>query len=316
MSLDRRDFLQKMGGWTAGALLLPELLLNDSNSKKMFFEISLAEWSFHKALFAKEMTNLDFPMKAKKDFGINIVEYVSVFFDGKQKDKTYLKELLMRCKDNGVKNHLIMVDGMGELATIDDAERNKAVENHKQWVEAAKFLGCKTIRVNAGGKGTPEEMHKAAVDGLGKLAAFAKPYKINVIVENHGGNSSNGKWLSSIMKEINMKNCGTLPDFGNFCVRRDNKTGSPWEGECAEEYDRYLGVSELMPYAKGVSAKTYDFDDKGNCIETDYNKMMKIVKDAGFRGYVGIEYEGDKVSEEEGIRKTKALLERVGAQLS
>ncbi len=316
MSLDRRDFLQQMGGWTAGALLLPELLLNDTTSKKMFFEISLAEWSFHKALFAKEMTNLDFPMKAKKDFGIHIVEYVSVFFDGKQKDKTYLKELLMRCKDNGVKNHLIMVDGMGELATIDDAERNKAVENHKQWVEAAKFLGCKTIRVNAGGKGTAEEMHKAAVDGLGKLAAFAKPYKINVIVENHGGNSSNGKWLSSIMKEIGMKNCGTLPDFGNFCVRRDNKTGSPWEGECAEEYDRYLGVSELMPYAKGVSAKTYDFDDKGNCIETDYNKMMKIVKDAGFRGYVGIEYEGDKISEEEGIRKTKALLERVGAQLS
>lgn len=315
MSLDRRDFLQQMGGWTAGALLLPELLLNDTTSKKMFFEISLAEWSFHKALFAKEMTNLDFPMKAKKDFGINIVEYVSVFFDGKQQDKTYLKELLMRCKDNGVKNHLIMVDGMGELATIDDAERNKAVENHKQWVEAAKFLGCRTIRVNAGGKGTAEEMHKAAVDGLGKLAEFAKPYKINVVVENHGGNSSNGKWLSSIMKEIGMKNCGTLPDFGNFCLRRDNKTGSPWEGECAEEYDRYLGVSELMPYAKAVSAKTYKFDEKGNCIETDYNKMMKIVKDAGFRGYVGIEYEGD-ISEEEGVRKTKALLERVGAQLS
>lgn len=310
MSLDRRDFIQQFGGLAAGAMLLPEFILHNSTPKKMFFEISLAEWSFNKALFAKQMTNLDFPVKAKKDFGINIVEYVSTFFDNKQKDQTYLKELLMRCKDNGVKNHLIMIDGMGELATIDDAERNQAVENHKQWVEAAKFLGCKTIRVNAGGKGTPEEMHKAGVDGLSKLAEFAKPFKINVIVENHGGNSSNGKWLAGIMKEINMKNCGTLPDFGNFCIKRDN-----WESPCQEEYDRYQGVSELMPYAKAVSAKAYQFDAKGNCVETDYERMMKIVKDAGFRGYVGIEYEGE-ISEEEGIRKTKALLERVGAQLS
>lgn len=274
----------------------------------MFFEISLAEWSLHKTLFDKKMTNLDFPVRAKKDFGISIVEYVSVFFEDKQKDKKYLNELLMRCKDNGVKNHLIMIDRMGELATKDKAERDKAVENHKQWVEAAKYLGCKTIRVNAGGKGTPEEMHDAAVDGLGRLSEFAKPFKINVIVENHGGNSSNGQWLGGVMKDINMKNCGTLPDFGNFCIKRG-------ANGCEEEYDRYKGVTELMPYAKAVSAKTYKFDEKGNCIETDYERMLKIVKNAGFKGYVGIEFEGD-TPEDEGIRKTKALLERVGAMMA
>ncbi|MBK7870409.1 MAG: TIM barrel protein [Saprospiraceae bacterium] len=313
--MNRRTFLHQVGGTAAGIALssfLPVYTLADS--RKMFFEISLAEWSLHKTLFAKQMTNLDFPVKAKKDFGISVVEYVSTFFENKQKDQSYMKELKMRCKDNGVKNHLIMVDGMGELATVDDAERNKAVENHYQWVEAAKFLGCKTIRVNAGGRGTPEEMHKAAVDGLGKLATFAKPFKINVVVENHGGNSSNGAWLAGVMKEINMKNCGTLPDFGNFCIRRDTSGDNPWAGPCVEEYDRYKGVTELMPYAKAVSAKAYKFDEKGNCIETDYNKMLKIVKDAGFKGYIGVEYEGD-IPEEEGIRKTKALLERVGAQM-
>ncbi len=315
MSLNRRDFLTQMSSVVAGALLLPEFLNQDLIAKKMFFEISLAEWSLNKALFGKKMTNLDFPVKARKDFNIGIVEYVSTFFEDKQKDQSYLKELLMRCKDNGVKNHLIMVDGMGELATVDKAERDKAVENHKQWVEAAKFLGCKTIRVNAGGKGTPEEMHKAGVDGLSRLAEFAKPFKINVVVENHGGNSSNGAWLAGIMKEINMKNCGTLPDFGNFCVRRDNKDGNPWGGPCVEEYDRYKGVTELMPYAKAVSAKSNNFDEQGNCVETDYVKMLKIVKDAGFKGYIGIEYEGS-IPEDEGIRKTKALLERVGAQMS
>ncbi len=315
MPLDRRNFLQQMSGLTAGLALAPEFLFHNLNAKKMFFEISLAEWSLHKALFAKQMTNLDFPAKAKKDFGISVVEYVSVFFEDKQNDKKYLNELLMRCKDNGVKNHLIMIDRMGELATNDKAERDKAVENHKQWVEAAKYLGCKTIRVNAGGKGTPEEMHDAAVDGLGRLSEFAKPFKINVIVENHGGNSSNGQWLADVMKAINMKNCGTLPDFGNFCIRRESSPSNPWGGPCVEEYDRYKGVTELMPYAKAVSAKTYKFDEKGNCIETDYEKMMKIVKDAGFKGYVGIEFEGD-TPEEEGIRKTKALLERVGAALA
>ena len=302
----RRQFFRQMGGLTAGLSALP-LLSEDlfaMSAKKPFFEISLAEWSLHKALFGKKMTNLDFPAMAKKDFGISTVEYVNQFFKDKAKDTTYLNELLMRCKDNGVKNHLIMIDGEGGLGETDEKKRTQAVENHYKWVEAAKHLGCKTIRVNAYGTATADEVKSAAIDGLGRLGTFAKPFGINVIVENHGGHSSNGQWLADVMKQVGMKNVGTLPDFGNFCIKRGAKG-------CEESYDRYQGTQELMPFAKGVSAKTYDFDEQGNCIETDYVKILKIVKDSGFKGYAGIEYEGSKLSEEEGIRKTKALLERL-----
>jgi len=236
-----------------------------------------------------------------------VVEYVNQFFKDKATDTNYLNELLKRCKDNGIKNHLIMCDGEGELGAADEAERIKAVQNHYKWVDAAKFLGCATIRVNAAGKGTREEVAKTAADGLSRLGEYAAKTNINVIVENHGSYSSDGQWLAGVMKKVNRKNVGTLPDFGNFCIKRDPKD---WK-TCLESYDRYTGTKELMPFAKGVSAKTYDFDENGSCIETDYFKMLKIVKEAGFKGYIGIEYEGDKLSEEEGILKTKALLERL-----
>jgi sugar phosphate isomerase/epimerase len=217
---------------------------------------------------------------------------------------------LKRCKDNGVKNHLIMIDGEGGLGELDDATRLKAIENHYKWVEAAKYLGCKTIRVNAFGRGTAEEVSAAAIDGLGRLGEFASTMKINVLVENHGGYSSNGQWLSNVMKQVARNNVGTLPDFGNFCIERKPKS---WE--CEVSYDRYQGTKELMPYAKGASAKSYDFDENGNVIETDYQRIMEIVKESGFKGIVGIEYEGSNLDEYEGIRKTKALLERIGATM-
>lgn len=304
MDFSRRDFLKKAGATALAASAFTDLFAEPA-AKKLWFDISLAEWSLHKALFAKKLTNLDFPELAKKEFGISIVEYVNQFFKDKAEDKTYLAELLKRAKDNGVTNNLIMIDGEGGLGELDAAVRNKAVENHYKWVEAAKYLGCKTIRVNAFGKGSDEEIAKAAVEGLSKLGEFASKTGINVIVENHGGSSSNGKWLSGVMKQVNMKNVGTLPDFGNFCIKRSS-TG------CEESYDRYLGTQELMPFAKGVSAKTYDFDEKGNCIETDYVKILKVVKASGFKGIAGIEYEGSKLSEYDGIKATKALLERVG----
>lgn len=310
MKTDRRLFV-KQAGALAAAAVLPDLAWADSLKKKSFFDTSLAEWSLHKSLFSKKITNLDFPSIAKKEFGISIVEYVSQFFKDKANDTAYLNDLLARCKDNGVSNHLIMIDGEGGLGDLDAAKRNLAVDNHKKWVEAAKYLGCRTIRVNAHGIGSAEEVAKAAVDGLGKLGEFAQPLNINVIVENHGGHSSNGQWLTGVMKEVNKKNVGTLPDFANFCLKRSDST-SEWGGKCIEEYDRYKGVSEMMPFAKGVSAKTYDFDAQGNCVETDYPRIMKIVKDSGFRGIVGIEYEGDKLDEYTGIRKTKELLDRVG----
>lgn len=274
-----------------------------------FFEISLAEWSLHKTLQANKMTNLDFPVVAKQQYGISVVEYVNQFFKDKAKDTAYLNDLLKRCKDNGVTNHLIMIDGEGGLGELDDAKRTLAVENHYKWVDAAKYLGCRTIRVNAYGEGSADEVQKAAIDGLSRLGEYASKEGINVIVENHGGYSSNGEWLASVMKQINKPNVGILPDFGNFCIKREG-------GKCTEEYDRYKGVAEMMPYAKGASAKTMDFDAAGNCVETDYPRMLKIIKDSGFTGYIGIEYEGEKLSEEEGIRKTKALLERVGPTIA
>ena len=282
-----------------------------TGSKKLFFDISLAEWSFHKALFAKKMTNLDFPVKAKKDYDISIVEYVNQFFKDKAKDAAYLKELMLRCNDNGVKNHLIMIDGEGFMGDADAAKRKQAVENHYKWVECAKILGCKTIRVNAHGEGTEAEVAKRCVESLRTLSEFGKQHNINVIVENHGGYSSNGEWLTGVMKEVGMKNCGTLPDFGNFCLKRDSATF----GKCLEEYDRYKGTAEMLPFAKGVSAKSHDFNEAGDETHTDYLRMMKIVKDSGFKGIVGIEYEGSVLEEEEGVRRTLALLKKVGGMV-
>ena len=324
MSNNRRKFLQQVTG-LAGIAILPSTfyscsghirLQNSPNApdlKDSFFEISLAQWSLHKALFSKKIDNLDFPVIAKKQFGINAVEYVNQFFMDKAKDTNYLNELLKRCKDNGVKNHLIMCDGEGHLGELDETKRLKAVDNHHKWVEAAKYLGCTTIRVNAFGIGSPSDVQKAAIDGLSRLGEYAGKLDINVIVENHGGYSSDGQWLAAVMKSVDKKNVGTLPDFNNFCVKRDGV--GEWDGKCIEEYDRYKGTSEMLPFAKAVSAKTIDFDEKGDCIETDYYRMLKIVKDAGFRGYIGVEYEGEKLGEDEGILKTKALIERVGASL-
>jgi sugar phosphate isomerase/epimerase len=284
-----------------------------STAPKLFFEISLAQWSLNKALFAKELDNLDFPVKAKKDFGIDIVEYVNQFFPDKAKDNNYLRELKKRADDNGVRNHLIMIDNEGQLGDLDKAKRAKAIENHYKWVDAAKYLGCRTIRVNAAGEGPADEVMKAAIDGLSRLTEFGEKQDINVIVENHGGYSSNGKWLAAVMKGVNKEHCGTLPDFGNFCIKRA-------EGEnhdaCAEEYDRYQGTEELMPFAKGVSAKTFDFNDEGNESSIDYSRLLAIIKKADFTGIIGVEYEGKRLSADEGIRKTKALLERVGASLA
>jgi sugar phosphate isomerase/epimerase len=302
---DRRSFIKNLGMLSAAAGLSSLIPLDVAAfAKKEFFSISLAEWSFHKALFANEMTNMDFPLKAKNDFGINIVEYVSRFFNDKQNDPAYVKELLNRTQSEGIQNHLIMIDGEGNLGDPDDKTRLTAVENHYKWVDVAKVLGCKTIRVNAAGKGTAEEVKTAAVDGLGKLSEYGKQHKINIIVENHGGYSSDGKWLSSVIKQVNNPYCGTLPDFGNFKISE------------TQEYDKYQGVQDLLPYAKGISAKTFDFDAQGNETTIDYDRMFKIIKDAKWSGIVGIEYEGSKWSEVEGIKKSKALLERIKKQFA
>jgi sugar phosphate isomerase/epimerase len=322
-STNRRNFMKSLGllGLSAGiSPLILQACKQGSTQDQIketvqhpYFQISLAQWSLHKMLFAKELDNLDFAAFTKEQFGIEAVEYVNAFFKDKALDSNYLREMKTRADDNGVKSLLIMVDGEGYLGDVATVSRNEAVENHKKWVEAAKFLGCHSIRVNAFGRGTAEEVAAAAADGLGALASFASPFDIHVIVENHGSYSSNGRWLADVIQRTGMDNCGTLPDFGNFCIRRSD--GSEWGGACEEEYDRYLGVSEMMPFAKGVSAKSYDFDNDGNCVETDYVRMLQIVKDAGYTGHIGIEYEGNELSEVEGIKATQALINRVGLNL-
>ncbi|WKN32612.1 sugar phosphate isomerase/epimerase [Porifericola rhodea] len=311
-----------------------------SGSKEPLFKISLAEWSLNSYLFNPDIrsipyneiiakfkndynsiitnskiSNLDFPAKAR-ELGVEGVEFVNQFFFDKAKDTAYLTELKNRCNNEGVEPLLIMCDLEGELGAPDTAERQKAVENHYKWVDAAKFLGCHSIRVNASSKGSFEEQQKLAADGLSSLTEYAQKAGVNVLVENHGGLSSNGEWLAGVMKMVGNEYVGTLPDFGNFCIKREGYSPENPNPECLDEYDRYKGVKELMPFAKGVSAKTHDFNDSGEEVHTDYEKMMRIVLDAGYRGYVGIEYEGNDMEAVEGIKATKTLLEKVREKLS
>ncbi|MFH0761498.1 MAG: sugar phosphate isomerase/epimerase family protein [Bacteroidota bacterium] len=295
--MNRRNFVIKSGITVAGLTAAPGLISSCNSGPR--FRISLAEWSLHRTLGDKMMDNLEFPIRAKRDFGITAVEYVSTFFDDLEQDPKYLAELKRITNYHGITNVLIMVDGEGELGSDTAEGRAKTVENHIKWVDAAKYLGCHSIRVNAGGPGTPEFLSGNVVLGLSKLCAYGKSQNINIIVENHGGYSSDAKWLSSIMKEVNMPNVGTLPDFGNFRIS---------EGK---EYDRYQGMKELMPFAKGVSAKSYDFDKKGDETTINFARMIDIVKKSGYRGYIGVEYEGGNFTEDEGIMLTKRLLERL-----
>ena len=305
-TLTRRDFVRH-SVLAAGAAALAGCASTNSSAKKPLFEISLAEWSLHRTIRnEKKLTNLDFPTVAQRDFGIDAVEYVNQFFMDKANDRAYLRELQKRCDNEGVRSVLIMCDGEGNLGDADSARRAKAVENHHKWAEAAKFLGCHSIRVNAatGNAGSYDEQMERAADGLRRLSEFCGNLGLNCIVENHGGLSSNGAWLAGVMRKVSLKNCGTLPDFGNFNIGR------------GQEYDRYKGVTEMMPFAKAVSAKAHDFDDQGNCVETDYRRMMRIVLEAGYHSYVGIEYEGSKLNEYDGIRATKRLLEQVKREMS
>jgi sugar phosphate isomerase/epimerase len=308
----RRNFLKKTLMGAGVIMLAPSITSNPL--KKSQIKISLAEWSIHRAIRAGKIDHLDFPLIAKRDYGISAVEYVNGLFGGTKmdfkeaaKNKDYLTELLKRSKDAGVFNHLLMVDDEGPLALPDDKVRLASVDDHKKWIEAAKFLGCLTVRVNLHGDGTSDAKKTASIDSLGRLGDFAKPLNLNIVVENHGHESSNGVWVADVMKQVNRSNVGTLPDFGNFCLSEDWGTT---QGDCKEYYDRYKGVQEMLPFAKGVSAKTYDFDNNGEQPKMDYKRLIDIVKASGFSGYIGVEFEGNTQPEEEGIRKTKALLEK------
>ena len=294
---------------------------NTMEGEELFFKLSLAQWSMNKMIREGGVDPYTFAERAKA-LGFSGLEYVSGLYYPELEAANFSEEAMnafveksnAEAKKHGLENVLIMIDGQGNLAAVDEAERNAAVENHHKWVDAAQAMGCHSIRVNLNGSREHEEWSAASVDGLSKLASYAKDKNINIIVENHGGPSSNGAWLANVMAQVNMDNCGTLPDFGNFCIKRES--GDYYESKCVEEYDRYVGVGELMPYAKAVSAKSHDFDENGDEKYTDYVKMLQIVKDAGYTGYIGVEYEGQELGEEEGIIATRELLVKAGKVVS
>lgn len=313
--LSRRQFVNAslLGG--AAIMSGSSLSALADTTKKFHFELSLAQWSLHKAIFSKELSPLDFPVVARKSYDIGAVEYVNQFFYEKAKDKTFLSELKKRCEDNGVVSSLIMVDKEPELASPDAKERVAGVEGHKKWIDAAKFLGCTAIRVNLHGNGTVDQWIKGSAESLKKLSEIGKPQGIRILVENHGGYSSSGKNMAEVMRLANDSNIGTMPDFGNFCVRRE-VPGDLWKSACVEQYDIYQGVAEMIPYAGAFSAKSFDFDEQGNETKIDFLKMFTLMRASAYRGYVGVEYEGEKLSEDAGIRATIKLIKKVREQLN
>lgn len=309
--MDRKTFLKRTALTTMGGAALagsPFGLIGCAAQKAPFFDISLAQWSLHRAYGIRggepTLDPLYFAQTTHETFDINAIEYVNIFYFDKAEDQNYLNELKNVADNEGVTSVLMMCDREGALGDADENARQEAVENHYKWVEFSKFLGCHAIRVNAQSTGSYEEQMERAADGLRKLTEYAAEENMNVIVENHGGLSSNGQWLADTIAMVDHPNCGTLPDFGNFRISED------------EIFDYYEGTELLMPYAKGVSAKSHEFDEEGNEANLDYMRLMQIVKDAGYSGYVGIEYEGEELSEEEGILATKELLLRVGRELA
>lgn len=291
------------------------------SEKTPFFELSLAQWSMHRMIREGGLDPYEFAAKASA-WGFTGLEYVSQLYNKDLEAASFSAEAMQQFADRcnresekyGMKNVLIMIDGQGDLSTSMEADRIAAVENHYKWVDAAAAMGCHSIRVNLSGSSDPEAWVPNSVDGLSRLATYAMDKQINILVENHGGLSSNAALLARVMEQVGMDNCGTLPDFGNFCIRR--KDPKDWQAGCAEEYDRYQGVRELMPYARAVSAKSHDFDAAGNETHTDYVKMLQIVRDAGYTGFIGVEYEGRELGEEAGIIATRDLLLKAAGELT
>lgn len=305
----RRSFIKKTALGATAASLLPLSTHATISIPYAVPKISLAQWSLHRALEKGLIQAVDFAQIAQNTYGINAVEYVNQFYVKMVNSEKFWSQMKQNAENEGVKSLLIMVDNEGDLGNLNDPKRKKAVENHYKWINAAKILGCHSIRVNAFGEGDTNLVRTALVDGLGELAAYGKKEKINVIIENHGLHTSNGEFMTGIIKEVQNPYLGTLPDFGNWCLNA--KWGSTQNNRCDDVYDRYKGVTEFLPFAKGVSAKSYAFDENGNETIIDYQKMLKIVKDFGFDGHIGIEFEGENMPEPDGIRATKALIERV-----
>ena len=316
--IKRREFIEKQLKLGLGFALLaiPKksfgFNLNNENNSNLFFKLSLAQWSLHKGINYGEFDPYDFA-KTAKELGFSGLEYVNALYsdvmDSRNKSqaiKNFIKKCNDEAKQNNIENLLIMIDGEGDLATSNVRKRNAAIENHKKWIDAASQMRCHSVRVNLYGVEEKKKWMEYSSNSLTRLSEFSKDYNINVIVENHGSLSSNAELLMQVINNVNLKNCGTLPDFGNFCIKRVE--GDLYESDCVKEYDRYKGIKEMMPKAFAVSAKSNSFNNKGDEVYTDYLKMLKIVKESGYDGYIGVEYEGTGLSEMDGILATKNLL--------
>ena len=307
VQLDRRTVNRAIAATT---LLGPAAIAQDKGQPTMTdaskWPISLAQWSLHRKLRAGELSAQDFPAYTADTYNIRGVEYVNSFFKDKSTDEAWLNALKKRCSDAGVTSVLIMCDGEGALGDPDTTARMAAVDNHRRWLVAAKHLGCHAIRVNVPSEGTPQEQRNLCADGLGHLCGHADALGLNVVIENHGGLSSNGQWLASLITQVNHKRLGTLPDFGNFVL----------DWSTMDMYDRYKGMDELLPHAKALSAKSHEFDDKGNETLSDYGRMFELVRKHGYTGWVGVEYEGPTLSEDDGIKATRDLLIKQGCTLT
>ncbi|HEX4851963.1 MAG TPA: TIM barrel protein [Puia sp.] len=330
MSTSRRKFIRTSAMGVAGAGLasfLPSIIRAERKEIELPFKLALSQFSLASQFWTKQLDPLDFPKKTVSTFGITGMDYCSMFFADKAKDTNFLQELKKRSAGAGAYNLRIMVDllGAGALGDLNDTVRLKAVDGHYPWIDAAAELGCPMIRVNVEGEGKPEDVSKAAIDSLGRLLEYGKKSNIDVIVENHIGISCNASWLAGVMKQVNNSHCGTLADFGNFCINRTKPEAQTIDAymktKCLDEYDRYKGIAELMPFAKGVHAKTHQFDSNGNDKETDFARMFKIIKDSGFTGWVSVEYEGGLfkmykkddlyLDNDAGVLATKKLIEKV-----
>jgi L-ribulose-5-phosphate 3-epimerase len=291
--INRRDSL-KLLSLGASALVLPHLLRAKGGLKSNGLKLAVQQYSFNRQLRDGSLEILDYPKIVVEGTGIKALEYFNGHIEDKAGDTSFFRELKQRCNDLGVTNTMMLCRSSIPLDSPDAKKRAQSVDEMKVWLEATKTLGGTTIRVDCKSPGKYDEKKQHAADGLNALCDVAESMKMDIVVENHGGHSSNGKWLAELMQIVNRPNCGSLPDFQNF-----------------KDYDPYQGVEDLMPSAKIVCAKSKHFDYKGNETNVDYERMMKIVLDAGFKGYIGIEFEGHDMDPIAGILATKKLIERI-----
>lgn len=306
---NRRTFIQKTA-LAATAIALPTFYACANKSDNNMPKISLAQWSLNRAFFGKTLDPIDFARIAKNDYGISAIEYVNQFYSDKAMNEKFWNEMATRASDMGVESLIMMVDEEEKLGDLDAEKRKKAVEDHYKWIHAAKLLGCHSIRVNAFGEGKLDELKASLTDGLGQLTEYAAKEGINVILENHGLHTSNADFIVETIKAVDNPFLGTLPDFGNWCLSAE--WGSTQTAKnCSDIYPPDEGLSKLLPYAKGVSAKSYVFDANGNDTVIEYPRLLSLVKNSAFEGHIGIEFEGENMEEPAGIKATKTLIERV-----